>query len=252
MELVGARTGLGGNHRGDGLAQLGVEVLRGDLGLSHRIHCRIDDDDAQNRILVVGAVQLEGGSAEGLAVNLNLFGTLGIFIGRVGPAQNLGARQQQLQVGKVLVANREAGNLLLVENGGDVGAVGLQLRLRFGVYFDGFIAAADLHDGVNAGRRVGLDLNALGLEGLEALERDLEVVNVGDKVGNAIVARAVGGGSNDGALGLVRYRDRGACDGRPGRIGHSAENRSVDRLRTGRHIEQQTHADKKRQHECCT
>ena len=130
MEVVGAGTGLGGNYRGNSLAQLGVEVLRGDLGFSDRVHGGVDDDDAQNRILVIGAVQLEGGSAEGLAVHLNLLGALRVFIGRVGPAQKLGARQQELQVGEVLIAHGQAGNLLLVEDRRNVGAVGLQLRLR--------------------------------------------------------------------------------------------------------------------------
>jgi len=98
VELVGARTGLAVTPRRRP-CQLGVEVLRGDLGLSHRIHCRIDDDDARiGSWLSVRPARRR--FREGLAVNLNLFGTLGIFIGRVGPAQNLGARQQQLQVGK--------------------------------------------------------------------------------------------------------------------------------------------------------
>ena len=62
----------------------------------------------QNRVLVVGAVQLECSSAEGLSVNLNLFRSLRVFIGGVGPSQNLRARQKELQAGKVLIANREA------------------------------------------------------------------------------------------------------------------------------------------------
>ena len=92
VEVVGAGTGLRRHHGGNGLAQLGVEVLGGDLGLRHRIHGGIDDDDSQDRVLVVGAVQLEGGSAEGLAVDLNLLRSLRILIGRVGPAQLSGRR----------------------------------------------------------------------------------------------------------------------------------------------------------------
>jgi len=45
----------------------------------------------------------------------------------------------------------QAGNLLLVEYGGDVGAVGLQLWLRFGVRFDGFGCTTRLKGGIDAG-----------------------------------------------------------------------------------------------------
>ena len=133
MEIVGARTGLRGHDSRHGLAQLGIVVLRGDLGFGYRIHWRIDDDDSENRILVVGAVQFEGCSAECLAVHLNLLRCLRVFIGGVRPAENLGARKQKLQVGEVLVADRKAGNLLLVENGGHVGLFSLQKRYGIGI-----------------------------------------------------------------------------------------------------------------------
>ena len=128
MEVVGAGLGLGSDNSRYGLAQLGIEVLRGDLGFCNCIECRVDDDDAQNRILVIGTVQFEGGSAEGLAVYLNLLRTLRVFIGSVGPAKELGARKKKLKVGKVLIADRQARNLLLVEDGRDIGAIRLQGR----------------------------------------------------------------------------------------------------------------------------
>ena len=73
-------------------------------------------------IFVVGAVQLESGSAEGLAVNLDLLGALRVFVRRVRPAEKLCAGKQELQIGKVLVAYGKTGNLLLIEDGRDVGA----------------------------------------------------------------------------------------------------------------------------------
>jgi hypothetical protein len=54
----------------------------------------------------------------------------------VGPAEKLGSGKQKLQVGKVLVAYRQTGNLLLIEHGGNVGAFRLQLRLRIRVDFN--------------------------------------------------------------------------------------------------------------------
>ena len=73
MEAVGSRTGLRSDDGRDSLAELGIEVLRGDLGLGHCIRRRVDNNDSENRVLVVGAVQLEGRSTERLAVNLDLF-----------------------------------------------------------------------------------------------------------------------------------------------------------------------------------
>ena len=115
VEGVGARSRLGGNNSRYSLAQLSIEVLRGDLGLGDRIHCWVDDDDSQNRILVISSVQFECGPAKGLAVHLNLLGTLWVFIGCVRPPKKLGAGEQKLEVGKVLIANRQARNLLLVK-----------------------------------------------------------------------------------------------------------------------------------------
>jgi hypothetical protein len=95
------------------------------------------------------------------------------------------------------------------------------------------------------GACIGFNLDADLVENaLEALGRDLEVIDVGDKVFDGIVAGCVAGDGNDGAFGLVLYRDRGARDGGSGLVRHGAENRSVDRLRGGRHGEQKTRAGK--------
>lgn len=125
VELIGAGARLRGHDRRDGLALFSVVVLGGDLDFGHRIGGGVDHDNAQNWVLVVGPIQLVGHAAEGLAVNLNLLRCLGIFIGRVGPAQHLRARQQQLQIGKVLVFHRQTCHLLLVEDGRHIGAVSL-------------------------------------------------------------------------------------------------------------------------------
>src|SRR3984957_7022032 len=87
MEVVRSRLGLHGLNSGNSFAQLGVEVLRGDLGVGDGIKLRIHDDDTQNGILVVSAVQLVRHAAKGLSVDLNLARCLRVFIGRVGPAK---------------------------------------------------------------------------------------------------------------------------------------------------------------------
>ena len=170
VELIGARTGLGSHDCRNRLAQLRVVVLRGDLGFRHRIHWRIDDDDAQNRILVIGAIQLECGSAESLTVYLNLLRTLRVFIRCVRPAEKLCARKQKLKVGEVLVAHRKTRDLLLIEDCCNVRFVCLQFRLCVCVHFYGCAGVGTyVHRRIDARRGVGLDLDALGLEGTEPL-----------------------------------------------------------------------------------
>ena len=89
MEFVAARFGLGGQDSSDGLAEFGVVVLSRHLRLSHRIQARVDDDDAQDGVLIVRAIQFVSGAAEVLAVDENLLTALRIFRGRVAPADEL-------------------------------------------------------------------------------------------------------------------------------------------------------------------
>ena len=145
MEVVGARLGLRRHHGRHGLAELGVEVLRCDLRLGDRVQRRIHDDDAQDRILIVCAVQLESGAAESLAINLDLLAGLRILIGGVAPAQLLCTRKKQLQAGKVAPGDRQIRNRLLVKYRGHVRAIGLQLRNGIGIDVDRLARAAGLH-----------------------------------------------------------------------------------------------------------
>ena len=59
-----ARLGLHRDDAGGRLAELGVVVLRGDLRLADRLEVRVDDDDAEDRVAVLGAVELVAGAAE--------------------------------------------------------------------------------------------------------------------------------------------------------------------------------------------
>ena len=110
--LVRARLGLHGDDARGGLAELGVVVLRGDLGLADRLQRRVDDDDAQDGVAVLGAVQLVAGAAEVLAVDHGLGGALRVLAGRVVPAEPLGARRQQDELGEVAVEDGQLGELL--------------------------------------------------------------------------------------------------------------------------------------------
>src|SRR6202041_2111949 len=186
-----SRLGLRGHDGGYGFAQFGVEVLCGDLGFSDRVHRRVDDDNTEDGIFVVGAVQLIGDAAEGLAVDLNLLGSLRVFIRGVRENEDLCPGPQKLKVCEVVISHREVGILFLIENGRYIGAFRLQLRQGIGIDLNRHFRAAYVERRINAGGGVGFDLNSFGLKGLEALERDFKVVDVRDQVGNAIVARTV-------------------------------------------------------------
>src|SRR5438552_4609554 len=56
VNLVGSRFGLRRDNRTDGLAKFRVIILMNNLSFLDRIEIRIDNDDPQNRILVIRAV----------------------------------------------------------------------------------------------------------------------------------------------------------------------------------------------------
>ena len=64
VNVIAARLGLRGHDTGDGLAELRIVILQCDLGFGDGVEIRIDDDDAEDGILIVGAVEFEGGAAE--------------------------------------------------------------------------------------------------------------------------------------------------------------------------------------------
>ena len=78
-----------------------------------------------------------------------------------------------------------------IEDGRHVGAVGLQLG-SFRGHFDGLGRSADLELSVHARGGVGRDDDVLGFECLEAGALCPDVIDVGDKVGHAVVAVGVG------------------------------------------------------------
>ena len=86
MEGVAARLGLRRHDSTQRLAELGVVILSCDFRFCHRVQTRVDDDDPQNRILIVGAVQFITSTAEMLAIHEDLLAALGIFRSSVTPS----------------------------------------------------------------------------------------------------------------------------------------------------------------------
>src|SRR5438105_4251004 len=128
VDGVAARFGLRGHYAGDGLAEFGVVVLAGDLRFGDRVERRIDDDDSQDGIAILGAIKLKAGSAEGLAVDFGLQAALRVFTRGMRPGLLLRTRRLQNNAGEVTVENGHLLHLLFGEQRGHVGAISLQLR----------------------------------------------------------------------------------------------------------------------------
>ena len=136
VELVRSGTGQDRDHPRDRLPELGVVVLGGDLGLADRLQRGVDHDDAEDRVAVVGAVELVPGSAEVLAVHHGLDGALRVLGGCVLPGLLLGSRREQHEPREVPLEHREIRDLPGLEARGHVGAVGLQELAARGAHRD--------------------------------------------------------------------------------------------------------------------
>ena len=110
-QRVGTRPRLHRDDAGDGQAELRVVVLRGDLRLADRLQRRVDDDDAEDRIAVVGAIELVVRAAEVLAVDHRLGRALRVLAGGVLPLQLLRAGREQQELGEVAIEHRQVGEL---------------------------------------------------------------------------------------------------------------------------------------------
>ena len=86
MQIIAARLGLDRNQAGDSLAEFRVIILQRNLGLLNCLQVRVDDNDPENRILIVRAVQFKTRATEVLTVHENLLATLWVFGRSVAPA----------------------------------------------------------------------------------------------------------------------------------------------------------------------
>ena len=88
-ERVRPGLGLHRNHTCRRLPELRVVILRRDLRLPDGLEIRVDDDDPEDWVAVLGAVKLVPGAAEMLPVHLRLCGSLRVLGRRVLPAELL-------------------------------------------------------------------------------------------------------------------------------------------------------------------
>ena len=223
VNVIAARFSLGGNDAGHCLAEFRVIVLQRYFSFGHCVQIRINHDDSENRILIVGAVEFERSSAEVLALREYLLAALGILGCSVAPSHNLlRAWRQQLDLRDVL----------FVECHRDVGAIGLELR-RFGRNFHGFAGRAYLELSVNPCSSVGTHVDVSHRELFKAWCLDLDRVNVRNEVRHRVIATLVGRGLVGSALPLIRDRNLRTGNGCALGIGNRTQNAAVNRLSKG-------------------
>ena len=86
MEIVRAGLRLNFHDACGRFARLRIVVLQRDFCFANRVQVRIHNDNPENRILVVCAIEFEVCPAKVLAIHENLPAALRIFRGRVAPA----------------------------------------------------------------------------------------------------------------------------------------------------------------------
>src|ERR1700691_5239783 len=229
VEGIGARFGLHRLHRGDSLPELSVKILGGDLGFRHGLVVWIDDNDAENGILIVRAVQGIVHAAERLAINLNLLGTLWVLVGRVGPTKLHRTRQQQLQIGKVMVRDGQCFEVLRRVGDRHISPVRLELRHRISVDGDHFAGGANRKYNIDFGGAVGIHLDAGLLIFLKTRLIDRYGVRVRNQVLDPELATLVGGCRDRSSLGGVSDYNRRIRYQRTGGVGDCSVDGSVNR-----------------------
>src|ERR1700734_1579250 len=104
VQIVAARLSLYRHRSGNGLAELGVIIAQRYFGFLNGIQIRIYNNNSQNRILIVSAIQFECGAAEMLAIHKDLLAALRIFRRGMAPShQLLSAGRKQFERCKVPV-----------------------------------------------------------------------------------------------------------------------------------------------------
>ena len=191
MEFVGARLGFDLQHGATGLRVLGVVVAGCVLELGDRIDGRIHHDNAQNRVVVVGAIDHEVVGAESLAVGVDLDTLLRVLTGGMLPRHLLCTRHEQLQGRKIPVQCRQVADLCGDQTGAHLRAIRDQRRRRAG-HADLLGHLADDELRIHPGRTVETDRYVLLNKALEAGRFELERVKARQDVNLRIVAGFVG------------------------------------------------------------
>src|SRR5581483_7645940 len=97
MKLICAGLSRVSHHTGGRVAVFGVVVLIGLLDFIDGIESRIHNNDAENRVLVDGSIEVVTGAIEELTINDSLNAALGIFIGGVLPSEGNRSGIQKLE-----------------------------------------------------------------------------------------------------------------------------------------------------------
>ena len=220
---------MNGDQPGDCFPELCVEIRRGDLGFGHRVEVGVDDDNAQDGILIISAIQLEPGSTEMLAIDEYLAAALRVLRRGMRPSKFLGAWGQKLEVREIAVQDGQVLDKFGIELNGDVRAISLELR-GFRGHFNLLRGGADLELSVDVGASIGRDGDVLEFDALEALRLEMDRVDVRNQVRHRVVAALVGRGFSDGAPSLASHSDFRVGNGSPRRVSGRTKNAAENRL----------------------
>lgn len=106
MERIATRLGGRADYCSGSLPKLRVEARGHNLGLSDRIKSRVDDDDTEERITVVSAIENVRSSPEMLPVYGDLNTALRVLARGMLPIETLRPSRGESQLSEVAIVNR--------------------------------------------------------------------------------------------------------------------------------------------------
>ena len=220
MQGVGARLCFRLHHRPARLRIFGIVVARRIFEFGNRVDGWIHDDNTQNRVIIVGAIDHEVLGAEALAVDVDLHALLGVLAGSMLPRHLLRTRHQQFEGGEIAVERGQVANLRGAQTGTDLGAVCNQ-GCRLARHADFLRDLAHNQLNVDTCRPVDAHGHVFLQGALEPRRNELHRVRSGQNMELGIVARFIRGRivnraailAGDGNLDAWHYSARRVGDG---------------------------------------
>jgi hypothetical protein len=177
MDLIRAGLGLRAHHARACHAELSVVIGGRNLGFRDGIERRVDDDPAQDRVVIIRAVEEVRCAGKTLAVHQHPVRSLWILGG--GGSQAGGKSNHpgghQLEVGEPAAEDRQVGDHAIAVSGRDVAALRFE-NPDLRVDFHRLVEIADFQACVEAEFRVDRDIGILLLVRLESRSLDANAV----------------------------------------------------------------------------
>ena len=219
VKLVRPRLGDDVDLPAGALAELGGVIVDLDLELLNGRNGRRERDPRVPLVGVGDPVELEGVLLRPRSPDRDAAAASRAWLSGVDPGD------QQRQLHETLAVQRQLVDLLVVDDGAQRGALGVEQLLGPGhLHLLGNLA--QLQPEVQTGALVHLDAKLPGGVPPESGHLDGDVVTAGTQPRQAVVAGLVGDGVAGKARDAVADRDPGALNGRPAGVGHGPGNGS--------------------------